>query len=506
MMRIKLKKLLHLIIVLIALNLLTPLLRPQPVSAATDNLVWWPYLQQMTDTSVIILWTTRTGTTPVVRYGADTGYGQQARGTTRLTPLNTYMHRVELTGLQANTTYFYKIYVDNQDLLPEETLSFQTAPPPGSDTPFTFIAFGDYGNDTASQRRLRDQMLRDSFRFILTTGDNTYENGAYREFDRSVFQIYPTLFSRVPLFPIVGNHDYYTDLAGPYLDIFDLPQNAWRPEDRERYYAFDYGNVHFVALDTDRPIWVDDAVADDDMFDWLRHDLAHTSRRWKIVAMHVPAYSTGFHRHDSEIISRPKLPPIFEAYGVDLVLSGHDHTYQRSYPLREGQITPTAQGGVVYVVSGAGSAASYPCEPADWLAVAYCSQSEGLYSRVTASGNSLQVEAVDEEGLIRDSFAITKSLDIPLTGLNLAGPAQGVLDTGQTFLASASPITVTLPLTYLWQAEAQPLTRRTSGLGSTTTFTWTLPGAYQVKVTATDSQSNTVSGSRTILITHTVSP
>jgi predicted MPP superfamily phosphohydrolase len=498
----KLQKPLLFFIAIITLGWLIP---SRPVSATADNLVWWPYLQQMTDTSVIILWTTRIGATPVVRYAADTSYSQQATGATRLTPLNTRMHRVELTGLQPNTTYYYKIYVDEADLLPSQTLSFQTAPPPGSDTPFTFVAFGDYGNDTASQRRLRDQMLRDSFRFILTTGDNTYENGAYREFDTNVFRIYPTLFSRAPLFPVLGNHDYHTDLAAPYLDIFDLPQNAWRSQDRERYYSFDYGNVHFVALDTDRPIWVDDAVADDDMFDWLRHDLAHTPRRWKIVAMHVPAYSTGFHRHDSEIISQPKLPPIFEAYGVDLVLSGHDHTYQRSYPLREGQITPIVQGGVVYVVSGAGSAASYPCEEADWLAVAYCSQTYGLYSRVTVNGNTLQIKAVDERGLIKDSFTITKSLDIPLTGLTLAGPSHGDLSTGQTFVASASPITVTMPLTYVWQAEAQSLTRRMSGLGNTATFTWTIPGMYQVDVTATDAQSNTAFGHHTIVITNTTS-
>ncbi|MEW5959086.1 MAG: fibronectin type III domain-containing protein [Chloroflexota bacterium] len=259
-------RILYLTIVLVALTLLAPL-RP---AAAPANLVWWPYLQQMTDTSLIILWTTRTGVTPVVRYATDTGYGQLATGTTRPTPLNTHMHRVELTGLQPNTRYYYKIYVDEEDLLPDQTLSFQTAPPPGSATPFSFIAFGDYGNNTTSQRRLRDQMLRDSFRFILTTGDNTYENGAYREFDTNVFQIYPILFSRAPLFPILGNHDYYADQAASYLDIFDLSPNAWRSQDRERYYSFDYGNVHFVALDTDRPMWVDDAVADDDILK-LRH-------------------------------------------------------------------------------------------------------------------------------------------------------------------------------------------------------------------------------------------
>lgn len=493
---------------------MTLLISGQPVSAASTNLVWWPYLQQVTDSSVIILWTTRTGANPVVRYAidsasppvGDTGYGQAAAGTTRPTPLNTHMHRVKLTGLLPDTIYSYKIHVDNEDLLPGQTLSFQTAPRPGSDTPFRFIAFGDYGNDTLSQRRLRDQMQRDSFRFILTTGDNTYENGAYREFDTNVFQIYRDLFSRRPLFPILGNHDYYADQAASYLDIFDLPQNAWRPADRERYYSFDYGNVHFVALDSDRPLWVADQAAADDMLDWLRDDLARSGQRWKIVAVHVSPYSAGYHHGDSELISQPKLPPIFEAYGVDLVLSGHDHTYQRSHPLRAGQITPTTLGGVVYVVTGAGSAASYPCEPADWLVTAICSQTYGLYSRITVTGNSLQVEAVDEHGAIKDSFSLTKTLDIPLAGLGVGGPTTGSLHVGQAFMASASPITVTLPLTYTWQAEAQTPITQVGGLGSTATFTWTIPGTYQVTVSATDSRNNTFSQRQRIVITRPIPP
>ncbi|HEY0607342.1 MAG TPA: fibronectin type III domain-containing protein, partial [Herpetosiphonaceae bacterium] len=152
--------------------------------AASANLVWKPYLQQLTDTGVIVRWTTRTGSSSLVRYATDTSYSLSASDSARtIAALGTQMHRVALTGLRPNTTYYYKIFTNSEDLWPEQTLSFRTAPSRGSTTPFTFAAFGDFGKNSDSQKRLRDQMARDSFRFLVTTGDNAYDAGRYSEFD-----------------------------------------------------------------------------------------------------------------------------------------------------------------------------------------------------------------------------------------------------------------------------------------------------------------------------------
>lgn len=374
----------------------------------SDHPVWKPYLQQLTDTGVIILWTTTPGTNSTVRYSTDTSFRAVANGTSRhLSQLGTQHHRVELTDLQPDTTYYYKIYTEGQELLSEEILSFKTAPPTGSTIPFTFLAFGDFGMDSSSQKRLRDQMLRDTFNFVLTTGDNAYKNGTYDQFDQKVFQVYGDVFKRSAIFPTLGNHDYRENDGAPYLDLFDLPDNAWRSDDIERYYSFDYGNVHFVGLDSNIPLSAADDAAGDDMLDWLRYDLSQTTQDWKIVAFHHAAYSTGKHSSNSRVQSR--LVPIFEEFGVDLVLNGHDHIYQRSKPLRGGQVTTVEEGGIVYIVSGAGSRASYACGEADWSAVTYCSESYGLYSRITVSGASLVVEAIDEEGTIKDYYTIKSS-------------------------------------------------------------------------------------------------
>jgi 3',5'-cyclic AMP phosphodiesterase CpdA len=379
----------------------------RPAYAASANLVWKPYLQQLTDTSVVVRWTTKSGGSSVVRYSTDTSYSSSASDVPRaITALGTQMHRVTLTGLRPDTTYYYRVYTNDENLWPEQTLSFRTAPSRGSSAPFTFAAFGDFGKNSDSQKRLRDQMARDSFRFLVTTGDNAYEAGRYSEFDTKVFQIYGEVFSKAAVFPTAGNHDYATSNAAPYLDLFSLPRNAWRSSDHERYYSFDYGNVHVVALDTNAPLNVNDSAATDDMLDWLRDDLSRTTQPWIVAVTHHAAYSTGSHGSDSRVQS--KLVPIFEQYQVDLVLTGHDHIYQRSKPLRGGQVTTVEQGGIVYIVSGAGSAANYGCGSAVWLAASFCAKSYGIYNRIHVNGDRLTVEAIDDAGTIRDSFTLSQ--------------------------------------------------------------------------------------------------
>jgi 3',5'-cyclic AMP phosphodiesterase CpdA len=249
-------------------------------------------------------------------------------------------------------------------------------------------------------------MSRDSFRFILTTGDNSQGQGTYQQFDSRVFHIYRDVFSKAAIFPTIGNHDYLTDNGAPYLDLFDLPRNAWRTNDIQRYYSFDYGNVHFVVLDSKALLDADDAAASDGMFAWLCNDLSQTAQRWKIVTCHHPPYSTGSYGSNRRV--QTQLVPIFETYGVDLVLSGHQHNYQRSKPLRGGQVTTVEEGGIVYIVSGAGAAAKHACDSADWLAFSICSVSYGLSNRITVTRDRLIIETVDDGGKVRDIYTLSK--------------------------------------------------------------------------------------------------
>ena len=411
----------------------TPTPTETPTATATSpvagTLLWKPYLQQLTDTSIHILWTTDTGTNPEVRFSVDTSYGSSVLGTSQpINELGLQLHQVNLTGLQPDTTYNYKIYDNGQDLLPAEILTFRTAPTTGSSTPFTFLAFGDYGRDSGTQRNLRNQMLNDSFDFIVTTGDNAYTDGTYDQFELRVFETYEDILKYVPMFPSLGNHDYLTNNGTPYLALFDLPEQAWRASDAERYYSFDYGNAHFILLDSNAPLLEDDSAAADDMFDWLRDDLSQTTQDWIIVAFHHPAYSSG-DQHGSNSNVQAKLVPIFEAYGVDLVLSGHDHIYQRSQPIYGGQVTTVENGGIVYIVTGAGNQADYTCTSVAWSAIEYCSIDYGIYSRISVNGNSILIEAIDYTGAVVDTYTLTQAPILTPTPTETATPTNTPLPT-----------------------------------------------------------------------------
>jgi acid phosphatase type 7 len=170
-------------------------------------------------------------------------------------------------------------------------------------------------------------------------GDNAYGGGADGEYQAAVFNMYPEMLRRSVLWPTLGNHDTYT--AGtveqfPYLEIFALPtagEAGGVPSGSEKYYSFDYGNIHFVVLDS----MSSDRRTNGPMCVWLEQDVAANTNEWTIAYWHHPPYSKGSHDSDDEhelVQMREFVVPILESHGVDLVLCGHSHSYERSYLLQ----------------------------------------------------------------------------------------------------------------------------------------------------------------------------
>ena len=170
-------------------------------------------------------------------------------------------------------------------------------------------------------------------------GDNAYNDGTDAQYQAAVFNTYPELLRQLPLWSTLGNHDGYSadsgTQTGPYYEIFDLPRNAEAggvASYTEAYYSFDYGNIHFVVLDS----YDSDRSANGNMLQWLESDLAFNDKPWLIAIWHHPPYTKGSHNSDTEgrlIDMRQNALPILEAWGVDLVMTGHSHTYERSYLL-----------------------------------------------------------------------------------------------------------------------------------------------------------------------------
>jgi len=176
----------------------------------------------------------------------------------------------------------------------------------------------------------------------LMLGDNAYSDGTDSEYQTAVFDAtngYPTVLRKSVLWPTFGNHDGHSadssSQSGPYYDIFTLPKSGEAggvASGTEAYYSFNYANIHFVCLDSEES----DRSPSGAMLTWLKADLAANTQQWLVAFWHAPPYSKGSHDSDSESElkeMRQYANPILESYGVDLVLSGHSHTYERSYLL-----------------------------------------------------------------------------------------------------------------------------------------------------------------------------
>ncbi|HEY7375533.1 MAG TPA: metallophosphoesterase [Polyangia bacterium] len=236
-----------------------------------------------------------------------------------------------VSGLTPDTTYCYTIYQDGQPVTAPAPL--RSAPAPGSTGRVQFVALGDSGGGGSDQRALLRQIETVPFDFMIHTGDIAYDDGTLAEFESRFFGVYAPLLASRPIFPASGNHDYETADAAPYRQVFVLPENGG-PDGVERWYSYDWGDVHLVALDTEK-IGPSQAA-------WLEADLAANQLPWTIVYGHRPPHSSGEHGDDPGFNSW--LVPILKAHHVQLVLSGHDHDYERFQPI----------DGITYIVTGGG--------------------------------------------------------------------------------------------------------------------------------------------------------
>jgi predicted phosphodiesterase len=342
-----------------------------------------PYVQSVSASSAIIAWVGEEPEVGSVEYGETMGFG---RGGTDVRVGR--RHAVTLFGLAPGSTYYYR--VAEADGAKTAIGRFRTAPD-GDDSSFAFAVIGDSGNGRKSQMAVAGLLESLGPDLILHTGDVVYPKGEDRHYDRRFFEPYRKLIKEVPVFPVLGNHDVEKDDGAAYLENFHLPRN--NPQDTGRYYSFDWGNVHFVALDSEL-YYEDSSGSPEEQKTWLERDLRETHRPWKIAFLHRPIYSSSNHGSDEMI--RKDLEPVFVRYKVDVVFSGHDHNYERTVPMR----------GVTYVVSGGGGKMLYRSGRSEWTAFSR-STHHAVFVRI--DGDRLCLEAVEPGGAVMDRFKLNRS-------------------------------------------------------------------------------------------------
>jgi acid phosphatase type 7 len=389
----------------------------------------------------------------------------------------TLLYRAQLTGLKFDEIYSYRVS-RNGTAIAESSFRTRTKKPQTN-----FIVFGDCGARSPGQAKIAYQVYQQKPDFVLVTGDNVYSRGLEREYRTNFFPFYlapiadtlrgAPLMNSIPFYMLLGNHDvpasdldkepgglayfYYNDLPvnAPItrlrVDATGSPERvkAFQKNTEGRFpamsnFSFDYGNVHITCLDSNpyaNPL-------DRDLLMWLVNDLKNSKADWKIVAYHHPAFNTSISHYDDQQMRL--LAPILEEQKVDLVLAGHVHNYQRSFPLKfelkldstgthyvvspEGRVdgtftldqkfdgvTNTRPDGIIYIVSGSGGARLYDApltnnpelwkhdKPGNWVPFTVKLVADiHSFTKIETNGKKLVLKQMDEKGNTFDEITITK--------------------------------------------------------------------------------------------------
>jgi hypothetical protein len=395
-----------------------------------------PYLQKGNTTNVVVRWRTSVPADSQVRFGTVAA----ALNRVAFDPFVTTEHEVLLADLSPNTLYYYSISTSEQALAGDSSYYFVTAP--AGPKPTRLWVIGDSGTANFNARAVYDAYRNfNGARYTdlwLMLGDNAYGIGTDQEYQNAVFNMYPELLRQTVLWSTIGNHETYSGTFAdfPFLHIFTQPQNGecgGVASGTERYYAFDYGNIHFVCLDA----MTSDRSVDGPMCTWLQEDLEATTNDWVIAFWHHPPYTHGSHNSDFEIElvqMRENVVPILESFGVDLVLCGHSHCYERSFlidghygvsstfteemkkdggsgreddtgPYLKAALGPGTKQGAVYIVAGcagqiSGGSLDYPAM--------FLSENRLGSLVLDINGLTLQAKFLRETGVIDDYFTMLK--------------------------------------------------------------------------------------------------
>jgi hypothetical protein len=424
------------------------------INIFAQKLIRGPYLQMGTQTSLVIRWRTDTPTASKVSFGTSLNY---STAKTDFTPKTE--HEVVLNNLTPNTKYFYAIGNAQNQFQGDANNFFYTLPPDNTTQKIRFLALGDCGWSSETQVKVKTEFLKYSenkpFHLALLLGDNAYSVGNDEEYQTGFFNPYQELLKKTILYPALGNHDYYSlmyengQYKGTYFNVFTNPTQGeigGVPSASEAYYSYNYGNIHFIVLDSygteeNQTKRLYDTLSP--QVQWLKKDLAANKKKWTIAYWHHPPYGKADYDTDKvEELSliRENLLRILERNGVDLVLCGHAHVYERSYLIRrhygkaatfrakihgvsmssgkyDGSTNSCpyikqTHSGTVYVVAGSSAitrdrrAADYP-HPA----LFYSNYEKSGALIVELEDNRLDAKWLCEDGVIRDNFTILKEVN-----------------------------------------------------------------------------------------------
>jgi hypothetical protein len=360
-----------------------------------------PFVGNASADSIQVVWRTPAAADSVVEFGPDPSLAWIISDETAVGE-----HAVTLSGLEPDTRYYYRVRSSAGEAAAESPVySFRTLKKSGS---LSFAVLGDSGGGYAAQFRVAQVLAEANPDLVLHAGDLIYGYFTLGYSDTRLLSVYGAHMRSTPYYFTFGNHELYGGSDRPYLDTLYLPTNS--ASGTEHYYSFDHGDAHFVCLFlptlTAFPgVEEYELAVGSTQYVWLTNDLAQTAKPWKLVFMHSPLVTSSAHRRDDLNLNgipdrleiQQILLPVFQQYGVQAVFSGHDHNYER--------IRPT--NGVHAFVTGGGGYSLYDLTERDPLSVQFWKTYNCL--KVMVSGDTMQVEALDQYGNVLDTASIQKA-------------------------------------------------------------------------------------------------
>lgn len=391
-----------------------------------NDFIVYPYLQNMTDSSICVMWetsyptqgelwlvkTTLHNIDPKLKLAAKENVG------------NT-LHRLCATGLIPGETYFYQVknVSPKGDTTKGEITNFIV--PDYNKAPVSFAVVGDNQGHNDCWKRISEQINQECPSFIVHCGDLVHYGKNKDDWTDELFEPAKNLLNHVPMYPTIGNHEMNDE---KYYQYFNLPYN-------DAFYTIKKGDLRIIFVDTNK-----DILEGSFRYQRLEQTLANCKEKWIVVVHHQPPYTSNNYAYKSTLASKStkgdpntlQLRSLYEMYGVDVVFSGHVHGYERSYPIFKNHIDNKI--GVVYIISGGGGGRFQPQSTyKEWFSEEV--KTINHYLNVNISENKLTVEAIDTTGCIFDTWTKEKTNN----NQKLNAP---LIKTSQSYFTDSTKVTI----------------------------------------------------------------
>ncbi|ART78236.1 hypothetical protein B4U37_20265 [Sutcliffiella horikoshii] len=315
------------------------------------------------------------------------------------------VHSVTAKGLKPGTLYAYRVG-DGTEEGWSETATISLPAPGKRSEDFNFILMGDiqaapnqsetgFGPFTDVYKKAKADFPDASF--MMQVGDLIDDGNLYNhwsEFFKSMED--PSLSASTPIVTAVGNHENIGNGVDTFKQFFRMPQNG--PEEfKGTVYSFDYGDAHIAVLNTETD--KDGLIK---QTEWLKEDMEDTDKKWKIVMYHRSPYFSNPQGGSGNV--QEVFPKAFDEIGVDLAISGHDHAYVRTQPMKNGE---AQDDGTTYVIAGSAGGKFYAAVPQPYMDVIFEEKTQ-VYSNISVTKNGITITAKTRDGRTIDQHTIEK--------------------------------------------------------------------------------------------------